>query len=61
MNFREYLERAGLASSNFRRMELLAEAWLAWLERRKLSLETTTYADLLDYIGHLQKRDKSRF
>ena len=61
MSFREYLERAGLAKSNYRRMELLAEGWLAWLKRRNLSLETTTYADLLDYVGHLQKQDKSRY
>jgi integrase/recombinase XerD len=61
MNFRQYLERAGLAKSNFRRMEILAEGWGAWLERKKLSLETITYADLLDYVGHLQKQGKSRY
>ena len=61
MNFSDYLERAGLARSNYRRMEILAEGWLAWLDRKKLPLETTTYADLLDYVGHLQKQDKSRY
>ena len=61
MSFRDYQERAGLAKSNFRRMEILAEAWLTWLERKKLPLETTTYADLLDYVGYLQKQDKSRY
>lgn len=59
--FRAYLEREGLAPSNYRRMELLAEGWLAWLEHKQLPLETTTYADLLDYVGHLQKQDKSRY
>jgi integrase/recombinase XerD len=61
MNFSEYLERAGLARSNYRRMEILAEGWLAWLKRKQLPLETTTYTDLLDYVGHLQKQDKSRY
>jgi site-specific recombinase XerD len=61
MNFRQYLERAGLAKSNFRRMEILAEGWLVWLSSRQIELAATTYADLLDYVGHLQKQGKSRY
>lgn len=60
MNFSEYLERAGLSRSNYWRMEILAEGWLTWLERKQLPLETTTYADVLDYVGALQKHEKSR-
>ena len=61
MNFRQYLERVGLAQSNYRRMEILAEGWTTWLTSRQIELSATTYADLLDYVGHLQKQGRSRY
>ena len=61
MKFVEYLERAGLVRKNWRRMELLAERWLAWLKTRKLTPESAGYAELLDYIGHLQSLEKSTY
>jgi integrase/recombinase XerD len=42
-------------------MEILAEGWASWLSGRKIELSVTTYSDLLDYIGHLQKQGKSRY
>jgi integrase/recombinase XerD len=32
-----------------------------WLSSRQIELAATTYADLLDYVGHLQKQGKSRY
>lgn len=59
--FVTYLERAGLSRHNFRRMELLAENWLAWLATIGKTPAQTNYADLLDYIGHLQQQGKSKY
>lgn len=61
MSFVDYLEKAGLARANWRRMELLVERWLVWLKSKSLTLEKTGYAELLDYIGHLQSLEKSTY
>ena len=68
MTFVEYLGKAGLTKKNWRRMELLAERWLEWLKTKELALQQVQgkrkkagYAELLDYIGHLQSQEKSTY
>ena len=61
MTFVEYLERAGLSRSNWRDMERMAGAWLAWLRERKLRPSAAGYAELMDYVGHLRGGGKNSY
>ena len=61
MRFVEYLERVGLSRSNWRDMERMAEAWLAWLKARKLTVGKAGYSALMDYVGHLREAGKNSY
>ena len=55
-DFKAYLEQQEIVEKNITRMVNLLKAWLEWLP---VAVEDSTYKHLLDYIGHLQKEDKS--
>ncbi|MFT6335927.1 MAG: integrase/recombinase XerD [Halioglobus sp.] len=54
--FRDYLEQQEIVEKNITRMVNLLKSWLEWLP---LEVEESKYKHLLDYIGHLQKQEKS--
>ena len=55
-DFRKYLEQQEIVEKNITRMVNLLKSWLEWLP---LKVEDSSYALLLDYIGYLQKEEKS--
>ncbi|NJO00937.1 MAG: tyrosine-type recombinase/integrase [Bacteroidia bacterium] len=60
-DFEAYLTRLGIGSGrNQGRMSRLLRPWLDWLRAQNLSLEAARYADLMDYLGHLQALGKSK-
>ena len=55
-NFRNYLEQKEIVEKNITRMINLLKSWLEWLP---LKVEDSKYSHLLDFIGYLQKEEKS--
>jgi len=55
-DFRNYLEQKEIVEKNISRMINLLIAWLEWLP---VEVEDSNYKLLLDFIGHLQKEEKS--
>lgn len=55
-DFRKYLEQKEIVEKNITRMVNLLKAWLEWLP---VEVEDSSYALLLDFIGYLQKEEKS--
>jgi integrase/recombinase XerD len=55
-DFRKYLEQKEIVAKNITRMVNLLKSWLEWLP---VEVEDSSYALLLDYIGYLQKEEKS--
>jgi len=55
-DFRNYLEQKEIVEKNITRMVNLIKSWLEWLP---IEVEESKYKHLLDYIGHLQKQEKS--
>jgi integrase/recombinase XerD len=55
-DFRNYLEQKEIVEKNISRMINLLSAWLEWLP---VEVEDSSYKLLLDFIGHLQKQEKS--
>ena len=55
-DFRKYLEQKEIVEKNITRMVNLLKSWLEWLP---VEVEDSSYALLLDYIGYLQKEEKS--
>ncbi len=55
-DFRAYLEQQEIVEKNITRMANLLKAWLEWLP---VEVEDSSYKLLLDFIGHLQKQEKS--
>jgi len=54
--FRDYLEQQDIVERNITTMNNLLKSWLEWLP---IEIEDSKYKHLLDYIGHLQKQEKS--
>jgi len=54
--FRAYLEQKEIVEKNINRMINLLSAWLEWLP---VEVEDSSYKLLLDFIGNLQKQEKS--
>ena len=54
--FRNYLEQKEIVEKNINRMINLHKSWLEWLP---VEVEDSSYKLLLDFIGHLQKQEKS--
>ena len=55
-DFRKYLEQKEIVEKNITRMVNLLNAWLEWLP---VEVKDSSYKHLLDFIGHLQKQEKS--
>jgi len=55
-DFRNYLEQKEIVEKNITRMVNLLKSWLVWLP---VEVEDSSYALLLDFIGYLQKEEKS--
>ena len=55
-DFRNYLEQKEIVEKNITRMVNLLKSWLEWLP---VEVEDSSYALLLDFIGYLQKEEKS--
>ena len=55
-DFRNYLEQKEIVEKNITRMVNLLKSWLEWLS---LKVEDSKYSHLLDFIGYLQKEEKS--
>lgn len=54
--FRDYLEQQEIVEKNIIRMVNLLKTWLKWLP---VKVEDSKYKHLLDFIGQLQKQEKS--
>lgn len=54
--FRKYLEQIDLASRTVNLQEKHVKNWLGWL---KIKVEDSSYKDLMNYIAHLQKQEKT--
>jgi len=53
--FTAYLTKHGFVEKTRQRMLYCANHYLQWLTQRNITIEETTYKDLLNYIGHLQE------
>ncbi len=54
--FKSYLESKNIVESSIIRMERQIKRWLKWLQ---IPVEESNYKNLMNYIGYLQKNDKS--
>ena len=54
--FRSYLEENEIVEKNITRMINLLKSWEEWLP---VPVEDSMYKHLMDYIGHLQRQEKS--
>lgn len=60
--FKEYLIEYGITPGMYiNRMCNLLSNYLEWLEAKQLQIEDTQYKHLMDFIGYLQKQEKSKF
>ena len=53
--FTAYLTKHGFVEKTRQRMQYCANHYQKWLTDINLTIEETTYKDLLNYIGHLQE------
>lgn len=60
--FSKYLIETGITPGMYvNRMCNLLSNYLQWLEEKHLQIEDTQYKHLMDFIGYLQKAEKSKF
>jgi integrase/recombinase XerD len=58
--FKKWLEYQGTRPKTIKGKIRLLQTYLEWLESEQITIETITYSQLMDYIGHLQKSGKSK-
>lgn len=62
MNFRSYLNEVGITRKLYiNRMLNLLQPYLNFLKEKNLTIYSARYEDLIDFIGWMQKEDKSKF
>lgn len=60
-DFKNYLIKTGILSkNNINRMNILAETYITWLKTKNLSFEEADYKQLMNFIGYMQKENKSK-
>lgn len=61
-NFRTYLLAQGITSERYvQRMLNLLKNYVHWLETKYITIAETEYSHLMDFVGELQKQEKSVF
>jgi integrase/recombinase XerD len=61
MNYKEYLEHIGITPGMYTsRMQNLVNNYLNWLTENQITIEDTSYKDLMNFIGYMQIQNKSK-
>jgi len=61
MSYKEYLESVGIMPGMYiTRMYNLTTNYLEWLIQNKITIEDSTYKDLMNFIGYLHAQNKSK-
>jgi integrase/recombinase XerD len=61
LDFKDYLqEKIGHTKNTSRYKNNIVNEYLQWLQENEIKIKKMTYSNLLDYIGHLQRQNKSK-
>lgn len=59
-NFNLHLEKIGFVPKSISRASGCVKRYINWLKERNLNIEETTYNDVLNYVGYMQKEGKKK-
>jgi len=59
-DFENYLQKNGYVNKSIQRAESVAAHYNNWIKEQQLNINTATYNDLMNYVGHLQKQGSSK-
>jgi integrase/recombinase XerD len=61
MSYKAYLEKVGITPGMYTsRMNNLVNDYLNWLTENQITIEDTSYKELMNFIGHMQSQGKSK-